>query len=240
MNTTLFKASDRGSANHGWLKAHHSFSFAGYFDPEKVQFGMLRVLNDDTVAPGMGFGTHPHDNMEIVTIPLEGGIRHRDSMGNEGVIGFGEVQVMSAGSGIQHSEMNASHTDPVKLLQLWVLPERQNVTPRYGQESFDLKKSLNKFVTLVTPHDKNDGKALWIYQQAWFSLGIFEERQTATYNINHIKNGAYLFLIAGEIIVNGETLSSRDAIGITDFDSLEIDIIEYSKILLVEVPMQHN
>ena len=144
MNTTLFKASDRGSADHGWLKAHHSFSFAGYFNPDRVHFGMLRVLNDDTVAAGMGFGTHPHENMEIVTIPLEGGIRHRDSMGNEGVIGFGEVQVMSAGSGIQHSEMNASHTDPVKLLQLWVFPERENVSPRYGQESFDLAKNIEQ------------------------------------------------------------------------------------------------
>jgi len=240
MNTILFKANERGSADHGWLKAHHSFSFAGYSNPERVHFGMLRVLNDDTVAAGMGFGTHPHDNMEIVTIPLEGAIRHRDSMGNEGVIGFGEVQVMSAGSGIQHSEMNANHDKPVKLLQLWVFPERENVSPRYGQESFDIEKNINKFVTLVSPHDKNDGKALWIYQQAWFSLGIFEAGKKVAYNINHIKNGVYLFLIEGEITVDGKTLSPRDALGITDFDSFDIQVNETSKILLVEVPMQHN
>lgn len=240
MNSQLLKANERGSADHGWLKANHSFSFSGYFNPDRVHFGMLRVLNDDTVAAGMGFGTHPHENMEIVTIPLEGAIRHRDSMGNEGVIGFGEVQVMSAGSGIHHSEMNASREKPVKLLQVWVFPERENVAPRYGQEEFDLVKNTNKFVTVVTPHDKNDGKALWIYQQAWFSLGIFQIGEKVTYDIRHVGDGVYLFLIDGEISVNGQTLTARDALEITDFDSFDIEMIRESKILLIEVPMQQR
>ena len=238
MTTKLFKANLRGKADFGWLKANFSFSFGNYFNPDKIQFGMLRVLNDDTIEGGTGFGTHSHDNMEIITIPMEGGLKHKDSMGNEGVIGFGEVQVMSAGTGVEHSEMNASQKDPAKTLQLWVFPETQNVTPRYDQKSFDIENQINTFVNVVSPKDKNDGNALWVYQQTFFNLGIFEKNTTITYKVNIPKNGVYLFLIEGEIEVNQQILNKRDALGITDFDEFEIKINSESKILLVEVPME--
>ena len=240
MKTKLFEANSRGNADHGWLKANFSFSFGNYYNPERVQFGMLRVLNDDTIAGGTGFGTHPHANMEIITIPLEGGLKHRDSMGNEGVIRFGEVQVMSAGTGIQHSEMNASQNDLAKTLQLWVFPDKEDVTPRYDQKSFDIENQINKFVTIVSPKDKNDGNALWIYQQTFFNLGIFEKDTSITYKVNIPENGVYLFLIEGEIEVDNQILKTRDAIGIIDFEQFEIKINSKSKILLIEVPMKHN
>lgn len=239
MTAQIFPADKRGKADHGWLQANFSFSFGSYFDPKNIQFGVLRVLNDDTIAAGTGFGTHPHDNMEIITIPLEGGLKHRDSMGNEGVIRFGEVQVMSAGTGILHSEMNASQTERAKTLQLWVFPEKENVEPRYDQKSFDIENQMNTFVKVVTPEDKNDGKALWVHQQTFFSLGIFEAGKTITYPVNIAGNGAYLFLIEGSVEIEGKTLGERDAIGITDFESFEINIKTKSKILLVEVPMQN-
>ena len=240
MKTKLFEANSRGNADHGWLKANFSFSFGNYYNPERVQFGMLRVLNDDTIAGGMGFGTHPHANMEIITIPLEGGLKHRDSMGNEGVIRFGEVQVMSAGTGIQHSEMNASQNDLAKTLQLWVFPDKEDVTPRYDQKSFDIEYQINKFVTIVSPKDKNDGNALWVYQQTFFNLGIFEKDTSITYKVNIPENGVYLFLIEGEIEVDNQILKTRDAMGIIDFEQFEIKINSKSKILLIEVPMKHN
>lgn len=240
MKTKLFEANSRGNADHGWLKANFSFSFGNYYNPERVQFGMLRVLNDDTIAGGTGFGTHPHANMEIITIPLEGGLKHRDSMGNEGVIRFGEVQVMSAGTGIQHSEMNASQNDLAKTLQLWVFPDKEDVTPRYDQKSFDIENQINKFVTIVSPKDKNDGNALWVYQQTFFNLGIFEKDTSITYKVNIPENGVYLFLIEGEIEVDNQILKTRDAIGIIDFEQFEIKINSKSKILLIEVPMKHN
>ena len=240
MKTKLFEANSRGNADHGWLKANFSFSFGNYYNPERVQFGMLRVLNDDTIAGGMGFGTHPHANMEIITIPLEGGLKHRDSMGNEGVIRFGEVQVMSAGTGIQHSEMNASQNDTAKTLQLWVFPDKEDVTPRYDQKSFDIENQINKFVTIVSPKDKNDGNALWVYQQTFFNLGIFEKDTSITYKVNIPENGVYLFLIEGEIEVDNQILKTRYAIGIIDFEQFEIKINSKSKILLIEVPMKHN
>lgn len=239
MTTQLYKSSERGKANFGWLDANFSFSFGNYFNPDKVQFGMLRVLNDDTIAAGMGFGTHPHENMEIITIPLEGGLKHRDSMGNEGVIGFGEVQVMSAGTGILHSEMNASEKERAKTLQLWVFPERQDVEPRYDQKSFDLASKSNTFVTVVSPRDKNDGNALWVHQQTFFNLGIFESGTTVNYKVNIAKNGVYLFLIEGEIEVDNQTLNERDAMGITNFEDFDIVVKQHAKILLVEVPMIH-
>ena len=239
MTTQLYKSNERGKANFGWLDANFSFSFGNYFNPDKVQFGMLRVLNDDTIAAGMGFGTHPHENMEIITIPLEGGLKHRDSMGNEGVIGFGEVQVMSAGTGILHSEMNASEKERAKTLQLWVFPERQNVEPRYDQKSFDLASKINTFVTVVSPRDKNDGNALWVHQQTFFNLGIFESGTTVNYKVNIAKNGVYLFLIEGEIEVDNQTLNERDAMGITNFEYFDIVVKQQAKILLVEVPMTH-
>lgn len=240
MKTKLFEANSRGNADHGWLKANFSFSFGNYYNPERVQFGMLRVLNDDTIAGGMGFGTHPHANMEIITIPLEGGLKHRDSMGNEGVIRFGEVQVMSAGTGIQHSEMNASQNDLAKTLQLWVFPDKEDVTPRYDQKSFDIENQINKFVTIVSPKDKNDGNALWVYQQTFFNLGIFEKDTSITYKVNIPENGVYLLLIEGEIEVDNQILKTRDAMGIIDFEQFEIKINSKSKILLIEVPMKHN
>lgn len=240
MKTKLFEANSRGNADHGWLKANFSFSFGNYYNPERVQFGMLRVLNDDTIAGGMGFGTHPHANMEIITIPLEGGLKHRDSMGNEGVIRFGEVQVMSAGTGIQHSEMNASQNDLAKTLQLWVFPDKEDVTPRYDQKSFDIENQINKFVTIVSPKDKNDGNALWVYQQTFFNLGIFEKDTSITYKVNIPENGVYLFLIEGEIEFDNQILKTRDAMGIIDFEQFEIKINSKSKILLIEVPMKHN
>ncbi|MES2577479.1 MAG: pirin family protein [Bacteroidota bacterium] len=237
MTTQLFESNTRGKADFGWLKANFSFSFGNYFNPERVQFGMLRVLNDDTIAGGSGFGTHGHANMEIITIPLEGGLQHRDSMGNEGVIGFGEVQVMSAGSGVEHSEMNASQKNEAKTLQLWVFPDTENVAPRYDQKSFDIENQINTFVNIVSPKDKNDGNALWVYQKTFFHLGIFDSNTNIKYEVKIPKNGVYLFLIEGEIEVNNQTLKARDAMGITDFDQFEIKISTKSKILLVEVPM---
>ncbi len=238
MITKINKKLERGTADFGWLKANFSFSFGNYFNENKIKFGALRVLNDDFIAAGMGFGTHPHENMEIITIPLEGGLLHRDSMGNEAVVQFGEVQVMSAGTGIEHSEMNPSKTDPAQTLQLWVFPEKQNVTPRYDQKSFDLESKINTFVNVVSPRDKNDGHALWVHQQTFFNLGIFEENRTINYSINIPQNGVYLFLIEGEIEINKTILKDRDAIEIIDFQEFEIKIIKKSKILIIEVPMQ--
>ena len=240
MKTKLFKANSRGKADHGWLKANFSFSFGNYYNPERVQFGMLRVLNDDTIAGGTGFGTHPHANMEIITIPLEGGLKHRDSMGNEGVIRFGEVQVMSAGTGIEHSEMNVSQNDTAKTLQLWVFPDKEGVTPRYEQKSFDIENQINTFVNIVSPKDKNNGNALWVYQQTFFNLGVFDKDTTITYTVNIPENGVYLFLIEGEIEVDNQILNVRDAMGLIDFKQFEIKTNSKSKILLVEVPMKHN
>lgn len=237
MTTEIYPADKRGKADHGWLQANFSFSFGGYFNPKNIQFGMLRVLNDDTIAGGTGFGTHPHDNMEIITIPLEGGLQHRDSMGNEGVIRFGEVQVMSAGTGILHSEMNASKIDRAKTLQLWVFPEKQNVEPRYDQKSFDLEANRNSFVNVVSPSDKNDGNALWVYQQTWFSLGVFDSGKTISYE-SHAKNqGAYVFVLEGNVEIADRSLGKRDAVGITEFTEFAIQTNEEAKILIVEVPM---
>lgn len=237
MNLTLYRSDSRGKADFGWLKANFSFSFGSYFNKDNIQFGLLRVLNDDTIAAGAGFGTHPHDNMEIVTIPLEGGLKHRDSMGNEGVISFGEVQVMSAGSGVRHSEMNASTREQAKTLQIWVFPQLQNVEPRYDQKSFDFESNRNKFVNVVCPYDKKEGDALWVYQQTWFTIGLFDGGQSISYKINRKGNGVYLFLIEGEIKIGDTALSKRDAVGITDLDELEINVQQPAKILLIEVPM---
>lgn len=240
MKHRLFPKSERGTANHGWLQANFSFSFANYHNPDMVQFGMLRVLNDDTIAGGMGFGTHPHDNMEIITIPLEGGLTHRDSMGNQATVSFGEVQVMSAGTGIEHSEINASQTEYAKTLQLWIFPEKENVEPRYDQKGFDLQKNRNSLVNIVSPYDKNDGNALWIYQQSFLHLGIFDADVILKYDLKIPENGLYLFLIEGEIEVNNQIIKERDAYGIIEFDSFEIKTLKNSKILTIEVPMKFS
>lgn len=240
MKTRLFPKDQRGTANHGWLQANFSFSFGQYYNPEMVQFGMLRVLNDDTIAAGMGFGTHPHDNMEIITIPLEGGLTHRDSMGNQATVRFGEVQVMSAGTGIQHSEMNASQDDIAKTLQLWIFPDKENVTPRYDQKGFNLEEKRNTLVNIVSPEDNNDGNALWIHQQAFLHLGVFDEGQVIHYDIKIPENGIYLFLIEGQLDINGQKVNERDAFGAIEFDSLTISTSAASKILIIEVPMKFN
>ncbi len=238
MRTRLFPKSGRGTANHGWLQANFSFSFGNHYDPEMVQFGMLRVLNDDTIAGGTGFGTHPHDNMEIITIPLEGGLTHRDSMGSEATVRFGEVQVMSAGTGITHSEMNASKTEQAKTLQLWIFPDKENVEPRYDQKRFDLEAHRNTLVNIVSPEHKNDGNALWIHQDAFLHLGVFNASQTIEYPCHIPGNGVYLFLIEGQLDINGQTVNERDAFGAVEFDTLTITTKAPAKILVIEVPMQ--
>ncbi len=237
MTTKLVPSNARGKADYGWLQANYSFSFANYHDPERHQFGALRVLNDDTIAAGMGFGTHAHHDMEIITIPLEGSLSHKDSMGNHGTISFGEVQVMSAGSGIQHSEMNASQDKAVKLLQLWVFPEKNNVVPRYSQKMFDLNQQMNTFVNIVSPENQNDGIALWVHQQTFFNLGVFDCGVTIDYDLKIINNGVFLFLIDGEIQIEQHTLTSKDALEVTDCKQIVIQIVKKSKILLIEVPM---
>lgn len=233
MKTIIHKAETRGAADHGWLKAKHTFSFANYYDPRRIHFGVLRVLNDDWVAPTMGFGLHPHDNMEIITIPLEGALRHRDSMGNEGVIEKNEVQVMSAGTGVYHSEHNASSERPVSLLQIWVMPNAKNVEPRYMQKRFDAADRQNQWQTIVSP----DKSGLWIHQDTWFSLGDFSKENTITYTLNKASNGVYLFVIDGSIEVGGETLSKRDGMGINDVNEVTIKAFSDAQVLLMEVPM---
>jgi quercetin 2,3-dioxygenase len=235
MKIILHKADTRGAADHGWLKAKHSFSFASWHNPERVHFGALRVLNDDFVAGGMGFGMHPHDNMEIVTIPMSGTLEHKDSLGNTGIIGKGEVQVMSAGTGVRHSEYNHSETEPVTLFQVWVFPNKKNVEPRYDQKYFDFDSIKNNFLTIVSPMADADG--LHIHQDAWFSIGKIENGVTAIYNVKKKSNGVYLFVIEGDVTVNGEKLNRRDAIGITDTDIVEITADTNAELLVIDVPM---
>lgn len=232
----LHRAGDRGHANHGWLNAHHSFSFANYHDPEKVHFGMLRVLNDDIIAEGMGFGMHPHDNMEIVTIPLTGDLQHKDSMGNSEVIRQFDVQVMSAGTGVHHSEFNPNPDKATNLLQLWVFPKIKNIPPRYNQKTYKPENRVNKFDTVVSP-DKEATDSLWINQDAWFSLGSFETGKEVSYESKRVGNGAYLFLIEGSIEIEGEVLTKRDAIGLADFQSTTFKVLEKAELLIVDVPM---
>lgn len=236
MKTTLHKSSTRGHANHGWLNAYHSFSFAGYFNPERHNFGVLRVLNDDTIAAGMGFGTHPHDNMEIITIPLEGDLAHKDSMGNAATIKSGDVQVMSAGTGISHSEFNPNHDRQTKLLQIWLFPKTENVTPRYQQITLNIADRHNKLQQVLSPNSDDDG--VWIHQDAWFHMGNFDAGTTADYRLKKEGNGLYAFVIKGSIEIAGQTLETRDGLGITDFDTLEIKANQDSEFLLMEVPMK--
>jgi redox-sensitive bicupin YhaK (pirin superfamily) len=236
MKTILHKAGSRGHANHGWLDSYHTFSFAGYYDPQRIQFGALRVLNDDTVAGGMGFGTHPHDNMEIISIPTEGDLEHRDSMGNIQVIKQGDVQVMSAGTGIQHSEKNKNHNKPVKFFQIWVFPKEKNVQPRYDQKNFSDADRHNKLLTIVSPLGTDDG-GVKIHQDAWFSLGKLDAGFTTSYYRKDKRNGVYAFVIEGDISVNSEKLSRRDGLAITGTDKLEITSDTDAEILLMEVPV---
>lgn len=236
MKINLHKADTRGSANHGWLKVNHTFSFAGYYNPERIQFGALRVLNDDIIAPGKGFDTHPHDNMEIITIPLKGDLRHKDSMGNEGVISEGEIQVMSAGSGIQHSEYNANQDKEINLLQIWVFPNRKNVNPRYDQVSIKELEKENELFQIVSP-DKNSAGA-WVHQDTWFHLGNLKANSSINYQLKGKNHGVYLFVIEGNIKIGEIELKKRDGIGISDINKIDIELLEDSKVLLMEVPMK--
>lgn len=234
-NTVIHRSDTRGHANHGWLDTYHTFSFANYYDPERVHFGSLRVLNDDTVDAGMGFGKHPHDNMEIITIPLEGDLEHKDSMGNSSVIRYGDVQVMSAGTGILHSEFNANPDRPVKLLQIWVFPNEKNVKPRYDQITLNADDRKNKFQQILSPDPDDEG--VWIHQNAWFYLGSFEKGRTADYKLRKSGNGVYIFVIKGDATINGQLLNSRDGMGIQDNENIQISAESDSEILLMEIPM---
>jgi len=234
----LHKAATRGNANHGWLHSKHTFSFANYYDPERIHFGALRVLNDDTVEAGMGFGKHPHDNMEIISIPLEGDLEHKDSMGNVAVIKHGDIQVMSAGTGIFHSEYNKNKDKRVKFLQVWVFPNKKNVTPRYDQITLDVADRHNTFQQILSP-DKEDA-GVWIYQDAWFHLGKFDKGITKEYRLKKSGNGVYVFILNGEVAVNGVNLAERDGMGITDIERLTVTAISQdAEVLLMEVPMTY-
>jgi quercetin 2,3-dioxygenase len=236
LNSVLHKSETRGDANHGWLHSRHTFSFANYYDPERVHFGMLRVLNDDIVDAGMGFGTHPHDNMEIISIPLEGDLEHKDSMGNISVIKHGDVQVMSAGSGITHSEYNKNKDKPVKFLQIWVFPDRNNVKPRYDQITLKITDRLNRFQQILSPDPEDEG--VWIYQKAWFHLGKFEQGYSADYHLKLKGNGIYAFVLSGDVMIGDQELNARDGFGIWDVDKQTVRAITDTEFLLMEVPMK--
>lgn len=235
MKTIYHKASTRGHANHGWLDSHHTFSFAGYHNPERMHFGVLRVLNDDQVAAGQGFGTHPHDNMEIISIPLEGDLEHKDSMGNVATIKEGDVQVMSAGTGIYHSEYNKNEDKEVKFLQIWVFPNKRNVEPRYDQISIRNIEKKNSFYQVLSPNPEDAG--VWIHQDAWFHLGKFDAGATDTYTVKKEGNGVYVFVLEGAVEINGQKLEKRDGFGIWETDSFELKALSDSRVLLMEVPM---
>ena len=233
----LHKAATRGGADHGWLKARHTFSFANYYNPERVHFGVLRVLNDDIIAGGMGFGTHPHDNMEIITIPILGELAHKDSMGNAEVIREGEVQVMSAGTGIQHSEFNNFKDKTINTLQIWVFPNKRNVKPRYDQYKMDTKKMQNNFLQVLSPNPEDEG--VWIHQDAWFHVGDFSKDFKTSYNIKSKKNGLYIFVISGKVSVNGVALEERDGLGVWDTEIFNFTVHDNkTRILLMDVPMR--
>lgn len=232
----IHKANSRGAADHGWLKARHTFNFAGYYQEDREQFGALRVLNDDVVEGGNGFGMHPHNNMEIITIPLEGSLRHKDSMGHTSVIKAGDVQVMSAGKGLTHSEYNASPTEALNLLQIWLFPKSRNIEPRYGEQTFDAGTMQGKWLNVVAPLEDNTG-ALQINQDAWFSLGRFEKGTSVSYAAKRAGNGLYVFVIEGSVLVQDEILTKRDGIGIEHADQIEIVIQSDAYVLVMDVPM---
>lgn len=236
MNMTIHRASTRGAADHGWLQAKHSFSFASWYNPERMGFGLLRVLNDDVIAPSMGFGTHPHQNMEIVTVPLRGSLQHKDSEGNQAVIRHGEVQLMSAGTGVYHSEFNASSDEDINLLQIWVLPEKENIKPRYDQKFFDTALRKNQWQKLVSPMD-SDGEGVKINQQAHFSIMELDQAKTLAYQTHRANHGVYFFVIEGDIGVGNEILNQRDAVGIMDSPLIELTAKTQATVLAIEVPM---
>jgi redox-sensitive bicupin YhaK (pirin superfamily) len=237
MKTVLHKANTRGHANHGWLDSWHTFSFAGYHDPTRVHFGALRVLNDDTVAAGMGFGKHPHDNMEIISIPLDGDLEHQDDTGTHSVIKKGDVQVMSAGTGISHSEKNKNSDKQVKFLQIWVFPNKKNVAPHYDQKTFSDADKHNQLATVVSPVGSTDG-GVQIHQDAWFHLGVLDTSTQLTYNLKKETNGVYAFVLEGDVTINDIALNRRDGLGISETGQLKITADSPAEILLMEIPMQ--
>ena len=235
MKTTLIRSNERGHANHGWLDARHTFSFAHFYNPEQMHFGLLRVFNDDIVAPGMGFGTHPHDNMEIVTIPLQGDLQHRDSMGNTSIIRHSEVQIMSAGSGITHSEFNPNKDQLTNLLQIWVFPKERNIKPQYGQAQFLAEGRKNKLQTVVSP--TKEDVSLWVNQDVWFSLANLDASFSLPYTIKNPGNGLWIFVIKGEVKVGDLYLNTRDSLGLSDVHSTTIEALQDSELVLIDVPM---
>lgn len=235
-HSVLHKAATRGHANHGWLNSYHTFSFANYYDPDRVHFGALRVLNDDTVEAGMGFGLHPHDNMEIISIPLEGDLEHKDSMGNTTVIKHGDIQVMSAGTGIHHSEYNKNKDQRVKFLQIWVIPNQKKVTPRYDQITLNIEDRHNKLQQILSPHPEDEG--VWIYQDAWFYLGKLDKGFATDHALKAPGNGVYAFVLNGDVTIDGQALSTRDGFGIWDTDKITIKADSDAELLLMEVPMK--
>ena len=237
MNKVLHIAQERGLVSFGWLEAKYSFSFGNYYNPEKMNFGALRVLNDDTIAPAMGFGKHPHKNMEIITIVQSGALKHEDSMGNKGIIEAGDIQVMSAGSGIEHSEVNASSQNSLTLFQLWIHSQRQDVTPRYEQKKIAPLLTDNAFTTIVKPKQEALKDDIWIHQQAYISIGNFSDQTQTNYSMQQSQNGVYIMVIEGSIVLADQTLQHRDAIGLWNTNSVEMTITKNSKVLVVEVPM---
>ena len=235
MKTIYHAADSRGDANHCWLKSKHTFSFANYHNPERMGFGALRVINDDFVIGGQGFGKHSHRDMEIISIPLSGKLGHGDNIGNNGIIETGEIQVMSAGTGITHSEMNGDDTEAVKFLQIWVIPNKMNVEPRYQQIRMDDILKPNEFNQVLSPNADDAG--VWIHQDAWFSMGDFDKGITQTYELKNPNNGVYIFVISGKVVVNGNTLDTRDGLGVWDTKNFTMDVEEDAKVLLMEVPM---
>ncbi len=236
-NSILHKADTRGNASHGWLRSRHTFSFANYYNPERINFGALRVLNDDIVEAGMGFGKHPHDNMEIISIPLEGDLEHSDSLGNVTVIRQGDIQVMSAGTGIFHSEYNKNKDREVKFLQIWVYPNKRNVTPRYDQITLNMTDRQNKLQQIVSPHPDDEG--VWIHQNAWFHLGKFDKGVKVEYKLKDKTNGVYAFVLDGNLTVNDQLLASRDGFGIWDTETITIRSESDANVLLMELPLTY-
>ena len=236
MNKVFFSADTRGHADHGWLNANYSFSFGNYFNRDRMNFGALRVLNDDTISPGKGFGSHPHENMEIITIPLKGDLEHKDSMGNSGIINEGEIQVMSAGSGIFHSEFNKNSDKSINLLQLWVLPKKQDVEPRYDQCSIEGLRKPNSFYMVLSPYPEDN--VMWIHQDTWFHLGDFDKVTSIDYELKREGNGVYIFVIEGNFNVSNQKLNERDALGVWNTDIISFKAQPNSRVLLVEVPMK--
>lgn len=235
MGTVVHRAETRGFVDHGWLQAWHSFSFGSFYKPGRMNFGVLRVLNDDTIAGGKGFGMHPHENMEIITIPLEGALEHRDNMGNTVVIHEGDVQVMSAGKGVYHSEFNPDQNRATKLFQIWLFPNKKDVEPRYDQISIRDVAQENNFYQILSPN-KND-QGVWIYQDAWFHLGSFNEGTEASYKLRKKGNGIYIFMISGQIEFADNLLNERDGAGIVDMEEITLRFRADSRLLMMEVPV---